>query len=147
MDKRVVWNKCIPGIHFNIIRLLKKGQTIQEFEIDEGKDSILSKGLDISEYSYFDLCEKYKKFIGGGESECFSWIYLIKEGFGIIIDSHIYLCKYDVDVDNDLREVFEWGFIEGKHYLGDVWWFEDEEILDDIQHMSIIDFLDKYRGI
>lgn len=36
--------------------------------------------------------------------------------------------------------------MSGRKYLADAWWFEDAEILKDIQTMNLIDFLEKYKG-
>ncbi len=147
MEKRVVRNKCILGIQVNILRTLEDGQTLRELEMAKGKDYILRKSLYDNDCSYIELREQYAEFMENGYSDYFSWMYPIREGFGVIIDSHIYVCRYDTEVDEEIRAIFGWGYLEGRHFLGDVWWFEDKEILDDIQHMNIVDFLSKYRGI
>lgn len=147
MKKIIMRTEGVRGSLSRIQYILDEGQRLEDLEIKEGKNFILREGFDENENTYLDLYEKYNDFIEKGYSDYFSWMYIIKEGFGIMIDSHIYVCKYDSDVDRQLRKIFEWGYVEAKHFIGDVWWFEDEEILDDIQHMSIVDFLDKYRGI
>ena len=34
----------------------------------------------------------------------------------------------------------------GKKYLGDSWWFGDDEILKDVREMNVVAFLEKYKG-
>ena len=44
------------------------------------------------------------------------------------------------------KNILPWIYPESKRYLGDTWWSEDEEILNDLKKLSIIEFLDKYKG-
>lgn len=88
-------------------------------------------------------CENFRKT---GESEWFSWVYMLSPEFGVRIDQSIYLYHFnDKYVDHEQR-LFGWQYPENKKYMGDTWWFEDEEILADLQRLSTIDFLAKYQG-
>ena len=44
------------------------------------------------------------------------------------------------------KEILPWVYMESKKYLGDTWWFDDEEIKKDVQELSLLDFLIKYKG-
>ena len=36
--------------------------------------------------------------------------------------------------------------MDSKRYIGDAWWTNDDEILNDIKKLLILDFIDKYKG-
>lgn len=147
MERKAVRNQEVRGISFRIARMLQESQSLDELAKAKGKDYILRECLGEKDNSYTDLWEKYAEFINKENLEYFSWMYVLKEGVGVIIDSHIYVCKFNADIDEQLRKMFGWGYIEGKHFLGDAWWFEDEEIISDVNDMNIVDFLIKYKGI
>lgn len=46
----------------------------------------------------------------------------------------------------DLYGEHKWAYMSSKKYLGDSWWFDDKEILKDVQKMNTIEFLEKYKG-
>ena len=50
------------------------------------------------------------------------------------------------DIARASEQLFPWVYMDSKKYLGDTWWFDDDEVLNDIQKMHMIDFLEKYKG-
>ena len=66
--------------------------------------------------------------------------------FGIVIDEHIYLYHYELDMCKQQNEIIPWEYMDSKKYIGDTWWFDDEEIINDIQQLPLTDFLEKYKG-
>lgn len=71
----------------------------------------------------------------------------MKAGFGVVIDEHIYLYRYDMQVYNHQKDLIPWMYVESKKYLGDSWWNEDTEIIADLKTLSVVDFCEKYKGI
>lgn len=79
------------------------------------------------------------------DNEDFIKAYKINDRFAIYADASIYLFhlfpKGEVCTD-----IVPWYCTDGQVYLGDTWWEKNEEILSDIQSMSLIDFYTKYKG-
>lgn len=96
--------------------------------------------------TYDELCAKYQEILRGKQNTEFEIMYKINSEFGIVIDEHIYLCRYNEKLFNPQQNVFPWMYIEGKKYIGDAWWFETEEIVADVQNLSLLCFLEKYKG-
>lgn len=83
---------------------------------------------------------------GEPSNACFQRIYQISPDYGVGIDAHIDLYRFDPDLA--LQQLALWGFCyaESKLSLGDTWWFCDEEILHDVQTLPIPAFYRKYKG-
>ena len=73
-------------------------------------------------------------------------MYILADNFGIVINEHIYLYHYDLDISNQQKSLFPWEYMDSKRYIGDAWWTNDDEILNDIKKLLILDFMDKYKG-
>ena len=95
---------------------------------------------------YDELEQEYLKFLNTSNSEQYSWMYLIDSKFGVVLDAHICVYTFNEEVRKAQKNILPWLYPESKKYLGDTWWFEDEEILTDSKNLSIIEFLDKYKG-
>ena len=93
------------------------------------------------------LGREYHRFLDGSSSDYFRWMYIVDEKFGVVLDAHIDLYKFDSQIAELQKERIPWIYPESKKYLGDTWWFEDDEILEDLKKLPVIEFLDKYRGI
>ena len=93
------------------------------------------------------LKREYDLFSQGKPSSCFAWMYVIGQGFGVILDEHITLCRFDQALFDLQQMRFPWGYVESQKYLGDAWWFSEEEILHDLQTCPMIPFLEKYKGL
>ena len=73
-------------------------------------------------------------------------MYLFNTEFGITINKNIYLYHFNADSLAMQENILPWKYPDGKKYIGDSWWFEDEEILSDIQKLSFLEFIQKYKG-
>ena len=69
----------------------------------------------------------------------------INESVGLFLDANIYIfhlfSKGSISTD-----IVPWYYPDGQIYLGDTWWEDDEEIIRNIQKMSILEFLENYKG-
>lgn len=145
MNKIVVRTKVVNGISSRIIQQ-GENKTLNELTQESGLQNVLKTIFDENELTYQQLSDEYNKFIYDGSGSVFAWLYRINPRFGITIDEHIYLYHYDSKLSLLQNELFGWEYMDSKKYIGDSWWFEDVEILEDIQRLSILDFLEKYKG-
>lgn len=111
----------------------------------EKADSVLKEALNET-VPFKTLLQEYRQFREGQASALFGRMYQLSETSGLIIDQNIYLYHSDTRPVWVNWEKDRWAYMSGKKYLGDPWWFEDAEILKDIQEMDLIAFLEKYKG-
>lgn len=112
----------------------------------ETADSILKDALNET-VPFKTLLQEYRQFIEGQKSAFFSRMYQLSETSGLVIDQNIYLYHSDTCPVWVNWEKNRWAYMSSKKYLGDSWWFDDAEILKDIQEMNLIAFLEKYKGV
>ena len=145
MEKIVIRTKIVSGISSAIIRESEEEEEICDLINRMGERELLKKIFD-EEVLYDVLLKEYEKFRKGIESPFFSWMYVVYPKYGVVLDEHIYLYHYNPQIYNLCQTHIPWGYMESKKYLGDTWWTEDKEILRDLQILSTIEFLDKYKG-
>ena len=92
------------------------------------------------------LLEEFRRFTAGQPSALFARMYQLSETSGLVIDQNIYLYHCDVCPVWVEAEEARWAYMGGKKYLGDSWWFDDDEILKDVREMNVVAFLEKYKG-
>ena len=86
------------------------------------------------------LLEEFRRFTAGQPSALFARMYQLSETSGLVIDQNIYLYHCDVcPVWVDAEEA-RWAYMGSKKYLGDSWWFVDDEILKDVREMNVVAF-------
>lgn len=146
MKKIIIRTKIVSSISSAIICESEEGETFHDVIIRIGKEQVLEKILNEDSVTYDALYQEYNQFKEGKKSSYFAWMYVINSSFGVVLDEHIYLYRYDMQVYNYQKEWIPWMYVESKKYLGDTWWNEDSEILSDLKTISVIDFLDKYKG-
>ena len=146
MEKIVIRNKVVRCISSKLIYHAKDGESFSE-EIRRLGTAQLLKEIYEEDVESDVLEQEYHRFLNGSSSDYFRWMYITDEKFGIALDAHIDLYKFDPRIAELQKEWIPWIYPESKKYLGDTWWFEDDEILEDLKKLPIIGFLDKYRGI
>lgn len=146
MERKVIRTQIVQGISSKIIQESNDEETLQDLDLKHGRDFLTRRIFDEKELSYQELLEEYDKFAKGQESSLFAWMYVVNSNFGIVIDEHIYLYHYNPDISNQQKQVFPWEYMDSKKYLGDAWWFDDNEVVTDVKELSILDFLEKYKG-
>lgn len=73
--------------------------------------------------------------------------YAVNESCVLVIDAHITLYRLHERTVNPNEEKVPWRYYCTSIYLGDSWWFDDSEIIDDLLSLNSVDFLLKYKGI
>ncbi len=106
------------------------------FDEDLENDDLLQTNLYRDYLSFQSLEDK--------TGENFIKAYRIAQDFALHIDSNIYL--YHIMQNQSYARFVPWVYADGKKYIGDPWWETDEEILNNVQHMNIVDFLRLYKG-
>lgn len=144
MDKIVIRNKLTECIGSYLVDYANNIKMSLSIACDSYKEIALKSVLR-ENVSYEELYEEYLNLCNGNESKYFNYGYLVNESYAVVITDHIYLYHY-VKSDQDFFNL-PWIYPDGKIFLGDTWWFTDEEILDDLVHLNTYGFLDKYKGI
>lgn len=146
MEKIIIRTNTILSVSSAFIKEYEENEEIYDLMNRLGKEGVLKKIFGEKEEDCYSLFKEYESFLRGEKSSYFSWMYLVHPKFGVVLDEHIYLYHYNVQIYEQYRNWIPWGYTESKKYLGDTWWAEDKEILLDLQELSIIDFLNKYKG-
>lgn len=96
--------------------------------------------------SFGVLCEEFEHFLREGSSEFFTYAVQLNENYAVSVNSNIYLYRFSPEDIQEQKAVFKWHYASVRKYIGDAWWYSDEEIMTDIQKLSILEFWDKYKG-
>lgn len=142
----LIRNKCVPNISSHMIRLYEETE-LKTLVLKFGEDHIL-KTIFGEEKSFKYLQEHLHNIHDTEENknELFSKMFLLNDECGVVIDSHIYLHHFNSDMISQQTALWNWGYTETRKYLGDIWWFSPEEVLDDLQNLSTVSFMCKYKG-
>ena len=76
----------------------------------------------------------------------FTYAIPLNKNYALSVDANIYLYRFHPEDIREQQSVFKWCYAPVKKYIGDVWWYTEEEILEDIRKLSFLDFLEKYKG-
>jgi len=91
----------------------------------------------------------YKKYLEvlntGQDNELFQVMYKAGGDFALEISEHIYL-YHITRLEVAGKEVVPWKCVDNKSYLADTWWESDEGVLHDINNLSYIEFITKYKA-
>lgn len=146
MEKTVIRTQIVSCISSKIIQAYNGDIDLKTLCEKFGINWVLEKIFLENTFSFQELLKEYEKFAEGEENTLFADMYILSPNFGIVIDEHICLYHCNPDIFYAQKNTLPWIYMESKKYIGDTWWFKDEEILQDIQKLSIIEFLEKYRG-
>ncbi|WP_394965748.1 hypothetical protein [Candidatus Allofournierella excrementigallinarum] len=144
MKQIIIRKEVTPALASRVSLLGCKSYTISIPSL-ETADALLKTAVDETA-PIASLLGEYRKFAEGGDSSLFARMYQISETSGLVIDQNIYLYHCDPCPVWVNWEESRWAYMSSRKYVGDPWWFEDAEILRDVQQMNLIDFLEKYKG-
>ena len=98
------------------------------------------------ELSLADLTADYLEAEAGREGQgLFLPAFRVDEEYAVSISQHITLHKL-VKKEPPYGDLVPWYYQYGQRYLGDAWWSSPEGILADLQGLSTVAFLKKYKG-
>jgi len=150
MEKIIIRKKIIPFLSSRFIRFLSDNSitNIEEYINKCGFENIFLKIFEENPNEITEIQKSYINAISTNEdNEYFKFVYKYDDKFCVSIDSHIKLYKIDDQIEINGKKLLKWIYPEIEKYLGDVWWFTDEEIFSDIKNLNLIEFLSKYKGI
>lgn len=109
--------------------------------------TLYNEDIESSELKTSSLYKSYENILHTEQNENNEFIkcYKISDFFAVSLDSNIYLLHL-FPKGELCTDIVPWYYADSKKYLGDTWWETDDEILNDLNQMPIIDFLDKYKG-
>ena len=146
MEKVIIRKQTLHALSSRIIQRYDTSYSLEELCIKYGKENVLKDIFSEDSLSYKELCEKYQECYEKESNNEFEIMYVLNSGFGVVINENIFLCYFNEELFNQQKAIFPWRYVESKKYIGDSWWYEDYEIVDDIQKLSLIQFLEKYKG-
>jgi hypothetical protein len=89
--------------------------------------------------------EYIKALESGIANDSFAIMYKLDDEFCISITENIYLYHIVSGIEIANESVLPWTYVDSKLFLGDSWWESDEDIISDIQNLSVLDFIKKYK--
>lgn len=154
-NRIIVRNKVYRGgeLNCNLATLKAEGNfsTVDDFKKYHGLAKIM-KELFNEEIGYtakFEDTTIYKNYLEAfttkQDNEFFQVMYKVGEELALKITEHIYL--YHITRTNFAGgEIVPWECVDSKLYVADTWWESDDNVLFDINNLSYIEFLTKYKG-
>jgi hypothetical protein len=90
--------------------------------------------------SYSSVVESQK------DNHLFNCLYKIDDEFAVHITENIYLYHLIPKNEEIYSLITPWFYADSKKYFGDSWWEDDVEIIESLGNLSIVDFLNRYKG-
>ena len=158
IDEVIARKKVYPEGDFNskLVEIFSggfEGETIAQLR-DRLSDRLIvntlfGEEIDTQKWEDSALYREYNRILQTGhENELFCKLYKVSRNFAVSIEAHTYLC-FVISITNANRnneeELFPWYIICGKEDISDTWWESNKEILDDMTHLSFIQYVEKYR--
>ena len=152
-DLIVIRNKIVNGtkIFLNICDLKDE----KEFKNIEGYlsyfgekyliESVYEEIIDCEKIKNSQLYNMYLETINSKNNKYFKNAYKLKKDLALTISEHITIYRIAKDYIVDKERIVPWYYVEKEIYIADSWWETDEDIIHDINTLSFIDFLVKYK--
>mgnify|MGYP006956036617 CR=1 FL=1 len=120
---------------------------VQDFGWKKIMSSLYDEAIDSDILTSCSLFNSYKTFLSGSDSmnADFFKAYQINDIFAVSMGASIYLF-YLIPKGEIYTDIVPWYCADGQVYLGDTWWEQDDEILHNLQSLSVVDFLERYKG-
>ena len=134
-----------PHVRSAITGLCRPGETAEQLVHRLAPQQLLEQVFGEVE-PYPVLLRRYEAFRTGAPDAGFCRMYPVHPAFGVVLDDHITLYHFEADTYALYRQAIPWVYAGNGKYMGDAWWYEDEEILQDLQTLSVPSFLEKYKG-
>lgn len=147
LEQIIIRNALVKCVSSSLTYEMRDEETQGDTVRRLGKEGLLTKIFKEDKRTYNDLFEEYQAFQNGTPSDSFLHMYLLSPRVGVVLGAHITLYRFDFEVYTLYKDLVPWGYAEGCKYLGDTWWEKDEEILFNLQHMSVVEFLEQYKGL
>ena len=108
---------------------------------------LFDEDVELTDFESTLIYQKYLDITNTGkDNEFFEIMYRVKPDLGVKLSEHIYLHHISNKLEIKGKKILPWECIDSKIYIADTWWESDEDIIDDMNKLSIIEFLSKYKG-
>lgn len=159
MDKIIVRKKVLQkGYPGSALIFLTQGKRysdekklVKDYGLQKIMKSLFDEDIESNCFSDTSLFESYSDILTQEKKECyrenenFIELYKIDEDFAVQLDKNIYL-YHIIQKRDSYMNIMPWYYSDSKLYIGDTWWMQNSEIIEDIQKLSIIEFMKKYKG-
>jgi len=155
VKKIIVRKKIMPAGYVNstFIEFCKDKQykSLNEFLIDYNSNDIIrklfSEEIESNDIKDSELYRLYNLALESGiDNECFKIMYLIDDEFAVHLTQNIYLYHIATSKEDIYSTIVPWYYADSENYIGDTWWEEDTEIIENLNKLSIIEFYKRYKG-
>ena len=148
MEKIIVRKKIVIGANSRFAMSVAdiEFHTLNEYLMHYGKDYVLSELFMEDKETIGKIKDQYSEQLTTEKSDLFSLMYKVNDDFALLITEHIYLYHLEKQFNIAGESLIDWYYVNSEKYIGDAWWFDDEEILNDIENLSITNFFKKYKG-
>jgi len=105
-------------------------------------EEVLNANLkDTKLYKLYNLAFETNK-----DNEFFKIMYQIDDEFAVHLTGNIYLYHIAARRKEIYSQIVPWYYVDSKKYIGDTWWEQDSEIIENLKKLSIIEFYKRYKG-
>ena len=126
---------------------------IKDFGLKEVVKRLFDEDIESDNLSEAALYQLYSEILTNDkeegkwfkENDKFIELYKINDEFALQLDFNIHLYHLLQRKESYMRLV-PWYYADSKMYVGDCWGDQDDEIIENIQKLSFIDFLKTYKG-
>jgi hypothetical protein len=150
MEKIVIRSKFVYGISSNYnLQIGKEYNSLQDLKKDYSMDYLMKVLYEEEEKKYEELEDEFFKCVNNEKSyvtENFINCYKISEQYAVKIDEHIIIYHLEEPIVLENKNLVPWWYASGELYIGDAWWFDQDEIVRDLSKLSILEFFGKYKG-
>jgi hypothetical protein len=160
MVEKIIVRKGVlsePALNSKLIGLASGNEdieTIDQLRIRLGDREIFrfvfGEELDADKWEDSSLYSKYNEILETGkDNEFFQKLYRISKNFAVSIEAHTLLYHiHDISyyIDETREDILlPWFIICSISDIADTWWETAEEILNDMEHLPLIKYVEKYR--
>lgn len=155
MEKIIVRNKILQPGHINSAYIdLCEGEnydSLQQLLLVYRKEDVIKKiyNEDIMNVTLEDteLFKHYELAISSDkDNDYFKMMYKIEDSFAVHISNNIFLHHIPTGKNDIYSEITPWYYADSAKYIGDAWWEEDKEIIDNLWKLPVLAFLKQYKG-
>ena len=153
MEKIIVRGKRILGgyttgastIFFEGERYPTTESILEKYDFNELMGTIFLEELTgkLEDSSLYKAYEQAAKT--GEDNDYFKIMYQCDEEFAVHLSDQINVYHL-LEKDEAYLHLIPWYYADSVRYMGDTWWEEDPEIIDNIKKLTLIEFMKVYRA-
>lgn len=120
---------------------------LQDYNYKISLNKIFGEEIDCEQLEQSSLYHSYLSTVKNQKDDnFFKILYKLDEEFAVHLAGNIYLYHLIPKNGEVYTSLTPWFYADSKKYLGDTWWEEDLEIINDLKKLSVVDFYKKYKS-